>query len=103
MRQIISRIATWTSQNSVKTDMKHSKNRYFIIKRPCSNLSSTSKRTITKYAKLCPDFGSIYKQLSSNEDFTLDARLLKDMKSQMHKQSAMRIDKQKIPKGKLIV
>jgi hypothetical protein len=53
--------------------------------------------------KLCPDFGSIYKQLISDTDFDLYERLLKDMKAQMHKQSSMRTDKQKIPKGKLIV
>jgi transposase InsO family protein len=59
---------------------------------------------ITKeHYKLCPDFASIYKQLTPDTDFDLDARLQKDLTAQMHKQSAMRTDKQKIPKGKLIV
>jgi hypothetical protein len=57
----------------------------------------------TDHYKLRHDFASIYKQLSSEEDFTLDARLLKNIQLQIKKQSTMRTDKQKIPKGKLIV
>ena len=68
-----------------------------------ANVQQTFIDITPDHYKLCPDFGTIYKQLSSDTDFTLDDRLLKNLQSQMTKQSTMRSDKQKIPKGKLIV
>jgi hypothetical protein len=52
---------------------------------------------------LCPDFGSIYKQLSLPKPFKLDDRLQKNMQKQDDQQSKLRTAKQTIPKGKLIV
>ena len=68
-----------------------------------ANVQQTFIDIKTEHYKLCPDFASIYKQLDSTKSFTLDARLLKNMQQQTDKQSTMRTDKQKIPKGKLIV
>jgi hypothetical protein len=68
-----------------------------------ANVQQTFIEIKTEHYQLCPDFGSIYKQLSLPKQFKLDDRLQKNMQKQDDQQSKLRTAKQTIPKGKLIV